>query len=126
MRGRSASNSGFSLMEVMVALTILSSTAVAFMSLARGSVETAQQIEDKYLARIVADNQMVDLFWQAEPVEQGVTDGVERQMGREFSWVRSILPGPREGVLLVTIQVRRASEDETVLAEVATLKGVPS
>ncbi|MEM8635252.1 MAG: type II secretion system minor pseudopilin GspI [Pseudomonadota bacterium] len=124
MMTRSDRESGFSLMEVLIALSILATTAVAFMTVIGGSVEGARQVEEKQLARIVADNQLADLFWTIDPIERGITQGVERQMGREFVWVMSIDQGPRDGVLVAGIQVRLSGElNSPVLAEAGTLIG---
>ncbi|MEM7662808.1 MAG: type II secretion system minor pseudopilin GspI [Pseudomonadota bacterium] len=124
MSRSSKAESGFSLMEVLIALSILATTAVGFLSVIRGSVEGARQVEEKQLARIVADNQLTDLFWSIDPIERGITQGVERQMGRDFSWVMSVDQGQREGVLFVGVQVRLAGDlGGPVLAEAGTLIG---
>ena len=120
----SQGEAGFSLMEVMVALAILATAAVGFMGVTQGSVEGTRDVEEKFLARIVADNQLADVFWQDVPLEQGISEGVERQMGREFTWVRTVAPGPRDGVLFIGVQVRRDDGPGPVLAEAGTLKGV--
>ncbi|MEO0882951.1 MAG: type II secretion system minor pseudopilin GspI [Pseudomonadota bacterium] len=122
MRRDRTTEAGFSLMEVLIALSILATTAVGFLSVIRGSVEGARQVEEKQLARIVADNQLTDLFWSIEPIELGISQGVERQLGRNFNWVMNVQQSQQEGVWLVGVQVRLVGDATSpVLAEAGTL-----
>ncbi len=123
MNRQGHSQSGFSLMEVVVALGILATTAIGFVNLLQGSIEGTRQVEERYLARVVADNQLTDVLWRRLPLEQGVTEGVERQLGRDFTWQMTVLQGPREGLLVVDVQVRRGTEaGSPVIAQATTLR----
>ena len=113
---------GFSLIEVVVALGVLSTAAISFSALSQNSVSGVSQLETRYLARTVADAQLVDVFTDIAPIEIGVTSGTARQMGRAFEWVRTISPSTQEGLFLVNVQVS-GSDDGVVLAEISTLKG---
>ncbi|MEL6322984.1 MAG: type II secretion system minor pseudopilin GspI [Pseudomonadota bacterium] len=116
---------GFSLMEVIVALGILATAAVGFTSLLQGSVEGTREVQERYLARVVADNQLTDIVWRRLPLEQGVTSGTESQMGREFLWTLTILPGPRPELVFVDVQVRRGEDPEgAVIAQATTLRAI--
>ncbi len=113
---------GFSLIEVVVALGVLSTAAISFSALSQNSVSGVSQLETRYLARTVADAQLVDVFTDIAPIEIGVTSGTARQMGRAFEWVRTISPSTQEGLFLVNVQVS-GLDDGVVLAEISTLKG---
>ena len=113
---------GFSLIEVVVALGVLSTAAISFSALSQNSVSGVSQLETRYLARTVADAQLVDVFTDITPIEIGVTSGTAEQMGRAFEWVRTISPSTQEGLFLVNVQVS-GSDDGVVLAEISTLKG---
>lgn len=126
MKRAGQSDAGFSLMEVVIALGILATTAIGFVNLLQGSIEGTRQVEERYLARVVADNQLTDVLWRRLPLEQGITEGVERQLGRDFTWQMTVLQGPREGLLLVDVQVRRgANEGGPVIAQATTLRATP-
>ena len=111
---------GFSLIEVVVALGVLSTAAISFSALSQNSVSGVSQLETRYLARTVADAQLVDVFTDIAPIEIGVTSGTARQMGRAFEWVRTISPSTQEGLFLVNVQVS-GLDDGVVLAEISTL-----
>ena len=113
---------GFSLIEVVVALGVLSTAAISFSALSQNSVSGVSQLETRYLARTVADAQLVDVFTDITPIEIGVTSGTADQMGRAFEWVRTISPSTQEGLFLVNVQVS-GLDDGVVLAEISTLKG---
>lgn len=114
---------GFSLVEVVVALGILSTAALGVSSLAQGSISGVKQIEERYLARTVASNQLADVFTTRDPLRIGLTSGQEVQMKRTFEWTREILPAEQDGLLIVEVRVTPTGS-ETVLARVTTLKGV--
>lgn len=113
---------GFSLIEVVVALGVLSTAAISFSALSQNSVSGVSQLETRYLARTVADAQLVDVFTDITPIEIGVTSGTAEQMGRAFEWVRTISPSTQVGLFLVNVQVS-GSDDGVVLADISTLKG---
>ena len=116
---------GFSLIEVVVALGILSTAAISLSTLARGSLLGAQQLETRYLARVVADNQLAATFMEPEPLQIGIIEGEAQQLGRTFSWVRSVVATPEQGLLLVEVQVSETGSDN-VLLKASTLKELGS
>lgn len=117
---KQASEAGFTLMEVLVALTVLSTAAVGFITMTQDSVAGSKQVEARYLARIVADNQLAGAMTAREPLTRGIESGIEEQMRREFLWTRTVLDGPQAGVLLVQVDVR-AGDADLVLAQATTL-----
>lgn len=112
---------GFSLVEVIVALFILSTATTAFIRVSSGSVQAAGNVEVKYVASIVADNQLVKVFGEDVPMRIGVVSGTEEHFGRQFEWERTISHGPRPGVLAVRLRVRREGDD-LILASLSALK----
>lgn len=112
---------GFSLLEVIIALFILSTTALGFMRVTQTSVEAARDLEVRYLASIVADNQLVEIFGEDIPVRIGVETGTESQHGRAFDWQREVSQSERQGVFQIEVEVRPAG-GERVLAILTALK----
>lgn len=122
MTGRTTEN-GFSLIEVVVALGVLSTAAVSLSMVGRGSLAGVKQVEARYLARTIADAELASVFLQVEPLEIGVEVGQGEQLGQTFNWTRTIQPSGRDGLLLVQIDVT-AKDEETVLARANTLRRI--
>jgi type II secretion system protein I len=116
-----SSENGFSLIEVVVALGILSTTAISLSMIGSQSIDGVKQVEARYLARTVAEAQMAAVFTQAEPLEIGVERGQAMQLGQNFDWERVIEQSGRAGLLFVQVDVT-AADDNTVLARIDTLK----
>ena len=112
---------GFSLLEVIVALFILSTTAVGFMRVTQTSVEAAKEVETRYLASIVADNRLVELFGENIPIRIGLETGAELQQGRNYDWEREVSSSGRPGILQIDIYVRAAG-GEQILTSITAFK----
>ena len=54
-------NAGFSLIEVLVALIVLSIAGVAFIRVAQNHIETVDRLEVRMISDIVAQNTLVEL-----------------------------------------------------------------
>lgn len=120
MKHSNAEN-GFSLIEVVVALGVLSTAAVSLSMTARQSIAGAKLVEARFLARTVAEAQLTETFTKIDPLEIGVEGGQMQQLGQSFEWTRIIAESGREGLLLVQVDVTPKGED-VVLAQISTLK----
>jgi general secretion pathway protein I len=96
--------SGFSLIEVMVALAIFAMTAVALVRLSGLSLAGAVRLADRQYAATVARNQALEAM--LSPTAPAAGQGRERAGQRDWAWQRQIAPGPVPGTLLVTVAVR--------------------
>ncbi|MEO0983612.1 MAG: type II secretion system minor pseudopilin GspI [Pseudomonadota bacterium] len=114
-------DSGFSLVEVVVALGVFSIAALSLMQLNLQSAQASSLVEQRFLARVVADNQLAQTFVDTEPPVQGVEQGEAEQFGRTLYWTRIITQSPRDGLLIVRVEVR-AEEGGPALATATTLK----
>lgn len=112
---------GFSLVEVMVALGVLSTAAISFSALSQNSVSGVGQLETRFLARTIADAQLVDTFTDVRPLEIGIVSGERQQMGRQFEWVRTISPSTQEGLFVINVQVSETG-DGAIIVDISTLR----
>ena len=110
--------SGLTLIEVLVAIAILSGTVGAVLVLMATQARGAAALADKAAARIVAENAMVSVM--IGEAEGRTPSGTEEVAGREFAWEAAREEAPMPGLEQVTVSVRR--EDGTqVLASLGTL-----
>ncbi|OYU13899.1 MAG: type II secretion system protein GspI [Alphaproteobacteria bacterium PA4] len=101
--------SGFTLVEVLVALAIFSLAALAMLRLQGAGLGTAARLDEKAMAVIVARNQAVLLLVQPQPPAFGATAGEVVNGGRRWRWVQAVerSPDPR----LQKIEIRVAGAD---------------
>lgn len=83
MRGRT----GFSLIEIMVALAVFALAAMALLNLSGESVRSAARVEERTLGGIVADNVAAE---SVLGLGDGQAEGRQVLAGRDWRWVREI------------------------------------
>ncbi len=77
--------SGFTLIEVLVAMAVFAITAMAVLNATSQNARTLMLLEEKTFASMVADNQLVLLTLQ-ESVPSSEKSGKEKMAGKEWHW----------------------------------------
>jgi general secretion pathway protein I len=77
---------GFTLLEVLVALTIFALVAASVLTATARSLQTASRLEDKTLAMWIADNRLTELQLSKSPVAAGREQGEVAFAGRRWQW----------------------------------------
>ena len=103
---------GFSVMEALVAMTVLAVTAAGFMEVAGQSVRQVDQVTDRTLARWVGQ----DLFARA-PAGQDVTPGETEAWGRRFVITVNRAPSSVPALDRVWVQVTAQASRAQVTLE---------
>lgn len=85
-RPRKASERGFTLLEMMVALAVFSIAALALIRLQAYTIRTAGDVERITLARVVAQNIATDLLTDPAPPSLGTAQGTEVNAGVPWAW----------------------------------------
>ena len=100
---------GFTLVEMLVALTIFSIAALALVRLQSVSLSGTATLQDHAVAQIVARNVAVEAVTDPLPPALGIARGQAANGGRGWAWVRrtSISPEPR--ILRIDVVVAGAS-----------------
>ena len=114
---------GFTLVEVLAALAVF---AVAAIGLSQATGETtrgANHTEAKFLAGIVAENQMVEAFIDPNPLSAGAKTGTSVQRGRTYNWTRLLGPTARADVATISITVEDPQTGQ-VLARLDALRRI--
>lgn len=83
-------DNGFTLVEVLVALAILSLAALALLRLQGAAFGTAAHLDERAMGAIVARNQVVALLTDPAPPAFGQAAGVERNGDRDWRWFRTV------------------------------------
>ena len=96
---------GFTLLEMLVALAVLSLGAVALLNLAGENTRTAALLQSRLFAGIVADNRAIAAL--TDPVAPGIGNesGIEQAGGTSWRWTRAVTPSGDGSVLRIAIEV---------------------
>lgn len=118
---------GFTLLEVMIALTIFSVIAVTISSTTSQSVNNVLYLEEKVLATWVAENHLVTLSIKAKASQsllpQTETKDTVEMAGREWQVSTKVEKTDFPGVQRVTVSVALQRDKEYNLSSIATIMG---
>lgn len=96
---------GFTLIEIMVALTVFALAAMALIRLEGATIRGAAVLDRTLLARMVAGNVALDAVTGAAPPPPGVTRGVEANGGTEWTWTRAVAPTGDPRIVRIDVTV---------------------
>ena len=111
---------GFTLIELLVALAVFSLAVLALLNLAGENTRTAQVVETRTLAAMVAENTAIEALIAPQPPTLGQQDGAARLGDRDWLWRRTVTA--TEGLLRIDVQVAAVGEGQ-VAAEVTVFRG---
>jgi general secretion pathway protein I len=94
---------GFTLIEMLVALSVFALAALAMVNLQGYSVRTASTLSDSALAQQVAQNLLVERLSAPLAPTIGTEQGLETNGGRSWQW--QVTTAKTEDTRLVTIAV---------------------
>lgn len=114
------SQRGFTLLETLVAVAVFATAAMGMISLNTNTLHISGQLEDRMLARLVAENVVVTTVTDPELQIAGRTTGEESQRQHLFEWERVIRPASQDDILEITVRVHMKGE-AAVLSEVMLL-----
>jgi general secretion pathway protein I len=100
--------SGFTLVEMMVALAIFSLAALALMRLEGAAVTGTERLERQALAEIVARNLAAETLSDPAPPAFGLQRGETVNGGRRWRWSRATHRSPESRIQQIEIRVAAA------------------
>ena len=121
---KSPSQAGFSLVETVAAMGILALAAIPLMQVTTAATRNTASLEERLLARTVAENVMARAMATSAVIDGGIATGEEVQLGRTFIWTRTATPAQSGGLQNLSVDVRPA-EREQILASLISLKYAP-
>jgi general secretion pathway protein I len=125
--GRFTRQNGFTLIEVLVALAIVTLGMAALLGTLNSAAGTAGYLQDKTLAEWIALNQVSKIRLSSQGPSKGDSDGEIDYAGRKWKWKQNIDDGSIPGVLFIVVKVRpsdvAASADNSWYADVTGVIG---
>ena len=100
------SKKGFSLIEVVVALVILSTSILAIYNVILSTSGSIYKLEDHYLAKEVANNRIAFIHTIEKPKKSGIRNGSMQMGGKTWLWEESFSEGITKDFLEYRILVK--------------------
>jgi general secretion pathway protein I len=105
------SDAGFSLLELLVAVAVLSLAAMTLLENQAGGMRMTGQVQTQTLAAIVAENRLALLRTQMVAPKPGSNSGNEVQLGQTYRWREDVKLVQGSGLLSLDVTVLGAGGD---------------
>jgi len=116
MNRRPGTVGGFTLLEMLVALTVLAIALLAALRASSSGVQNTVEIRNRLLAGWVAQNRLAEHVARRDWLAVGVVRGDEIQGGVHFGWEEKIAGTPNYQFRRIEIRVFAQQEPEHALA----------
>ena len=123
-----ARTGGFTLLEVLVALAVVTLGMAALLGTLNSAAGTVGYLQDKTLAEWIALNQVSKMrLQQGQALSKGDSEGEVDYAGRQWKWSQNIDDMPIPGMLRIAVKVRpsdvNAGADNAWYADVTGVVG---
>lgn len=115
---------GFTLIEILVALTIIAVALAAGMRTLNQSADNANQLKLRTLALWVAENQLAELQLMPQLPAPGTSSGIAAQAGIQFVWRQTVQTTPNPAFRKIDIRVVEAEQPNYEIARLNSYIGV--
>jgi general secretion pathway protein I len=112
MPSNSKKQSGFTLLEVLVALAILAITMAAVSRTASSSIHHVEALRIRVIADWVAQNRLAQHQARGDYPQPGIQTGSEEQAGQTYPWREEIVATPNPSMRRIVVSVY-APDDAT-------------
>ena len=107
---------GFTLVEVMVALAIVSIALLAALRAANQGTNNAEELRSRLLAGWVAQNLLAEHLARGDWLPTGLQRGKERQAGMDLFWRTEVIDTPNPAFRRIDVRVFAVPEETRALA----------
>lgn len=104
-------SSGFTLVEVLVAVAVLGIALAAILSGMARYADTAVHLRDKTVALWVAHNRLTEIELEANWPEIGKSDGTMEMSGAKWDWQAEVKETPDSRVRRIEVSVRHEDRE---------------
>lgn len=117
---RASNSKGFTLLEVMVALSVFAIAAVALLNAQSNQTKTNQRLEEKTYAHWVALNYLEELRLGKLYPETGESRSEGKMAGRDWIITRKVqaTPTPNVRLLIISVAPKSDKNDQEVGAKI--------
>jgi len=113
---RRAKGTGFTLVEVLVALAIIAIALLAALRAAGQGTANLDELRSRLLAGWVAENRLAEHRARGDWLPTGIQRGIEREGGIEFGWREETVATPHPAFRRVDVFVFAAASEARTLA----------
>ncbi|WP_017669828.1 type II secretion system minor pseudopilin GspI [Blastomonas sp. AAP53] len=107
---------GFSLLEMLVALAVFSIAALALIKLQGASLMQTAELDSRLYSEIMVRNLAVEALTDPNPPPLGDSQGSATNAGRNFTWRRTTTVMEGGELLKVDVAVKQAAGPEVTLS----------
>ena len=115
---------GFSLLELLVAMAVLSLAVIPMLATQSTAIKSTVHLNEKTLAKIVAENALVELTTSEIGPMPGIVRGNDRQANIDFNWQANIRQIPVQPVMSISLTVSREGSEGSVYQVVGFRKSL--
>jgi general secretion pathway protein I len=112
--------SGFTLIEVMLAMAVFAIAGVALLGVADNNYRHISHLEEQMFANWVASNQLVEVSLDKTWPPKNNRKGKVEMAGRTWYWQQKVVKTTNKELRELTMQVRLNEDDELVSASLMT------
>lgn len=118
---------GFTLMEVLVAMVVLSLSLMAVIKVVGAVTTSAMQLQNKTYAQWVALDKIAEMRLQTTWPPVGKTDGESKMAGRSWHWVTQVENTADKDVhkLIVSVNPEADKDKPVAVVEITAFLGRP-
>jgi general secretion pathway protein I len=120
-RRRCDSTAGFTLVEALVALSIIAIALISALHVAGQSTANVGELRARLLAGWVAENILAEHRARGDWLAPGIDRGEAREGGLAFAWRREVIPTPNPAFRRIDVFVSAVPDDAHVLAHFTSM-----
>ncbi len=119
-RAKTKATSGFTLIEVMLALAVFSIAGIALLSTSSNNARNIGHLENKMLANWVASNQLVSASLVKKWPPKNNLKGEVELASRTWFWQQKVIQTTDKNMRAIMMEVRLNEEDDLAITSLTT------